>query len=148
MKTKLTLILILFLIFSKVNAQTLTFSYDAAGNQIKRVYSNTGNRMSNQPIKEYKDLTQNDLNKFYPEDVISYYPNPVKDELFLKWDLINDNKVISIDIININGQVVKSINNIEENTFILSFQEFTSSTYFVNLNYSSGERKSIKIIKN
>ena len=134
MKTKLTLTLFLFLICSQLNAQTVDFLYDAAGNQIKRSYCTGCSRVSN-TVKDYKKLTDSDMDKFFPDDVISYYPNPVKDELFLKWDLINDNKVTSIDIININGQTVKNFNNIEENTF-------------VNLNYSSGEHKSITIIKN
>jgi flagellar hook assembly protein FlgD len=128
-------------------AQSVTFEYDAAGNQIKRQYSLSG-RYSSEPIKEYKDVTNEDLIKFFPEDVISYYPNPVKDELYLKWELINENKVLNIQIYNINGQVIKTINNIEENKTIISFQEYTSGTYLVNLNYSSGEQKSIKIIKN
>ena len=104
-------------------------------------------RNSNEPVKEYNDLTKEDLQKFFPEDVISYYPNPVKDELYLEWELINDNKVLSIHVFSINGQLVKNIDNLSENKTIISFQEFTSGTYLVNLNYETGNQKSITIIK-
>ena len=143
--------LLLLLLFSfGVNSfsQKITFDYDSMGNQINRTYFPNGNKMSQENIKDYKDIVDNDLQKFHPEDVISYYPNPVKDELYLQWELVNDDKVLSIDIYNINGQIIKNINNLSENKAIISFQEFTVGTYLVNLNYATGNQKSIKIIKN
>ena len=143
---KKLLLLLLFCFSLNGIAQSINFEYDAAGNQIKRFYMNPG-RNSNEPVKEYNDLTKEDLQKFFPEDVISYYPNPVKDELYLEWELINDNKVLSIHVFSINGQLVKNIDNLSENKTIISFQEFTSGTYLVNLNYETGNQKSITIIK-
>lgn len=142
------LLLTFLLIFSFSNSQTITFSYDAAGNQINRVYNSTGNRMSSQPVKDYKDLTQNDMKKFFPEDVISYYPNPVKDELFIKWEFIKDNKVNTIEIFSISGQSINKISTENKNTVIIPFYNLPSGTYLVNLNYEDGEKKSITIIKN
>ena len=143
---KKLLLLLLFCFSLNGIAQSINFEYDAAGNQIKRFYMNPS-RNSNEPVKEYNDLTKEDLQKFFPEDVISYYPNPVKDELYLEWELINDNKVLSIHVFSINGQLVKNIDNLSENKTIISFQEFTSGTYLVNLNYETGNQKSITIIK-
>lgn len=140
------LILLLFSFSLNGVAQKITFEYDAAGNQIKREYcSGCTSRMSD--IKEYKDITTTDLQKFFPEDVISYYPNPVKDELYLEWELVNDNRVLSIDIYNINGQLLKNINPLSDNKTIISFQDFTSGTYLVNLNYATDNQKTITIIK-
>lgn len=147
MKHNLLLFLFLF-VFSFSNSQTITFSYDAAGNQIKRTYNSTGNRISNEPIKEYKDLTQNDMKKFFPDDVISYYPNPVKDELFIKWEFIEDNKVNTIEIFSISGQSISKISSENKNTVIIPFNNLPSGTYLVILNYEDGEKKSITIIKN
>lgn len=129
-------------------AQTITFEYDVAGNQIKRTYNATANRINANETKEYEDLVENDLQKFFPEDVISYYPNPVKDELYLKWELNEDKKVTSIDIYNIMGQLIERRTTIIENSTIISFGNFTSGTYLVNLNYNNGVQKSITIIKN
>ena len=128
-------------------AQKITFAYDVAGNQISRSYC-ISCRQSNLPIKEFEDLETSDLQKFFPEDVISFYPNPVQNELYLEWQLVNDNKVLSIDIYNINGQLIRNINSLSENKTIISFQEYTSGNYILNLNYATGEQKSIKIIKN
>ena len=47
---------------------------------------------------------EEDLLKFSPEDVISYYPNPVREELYLKWELVNENKVSSIEVFSINSK--------------------------------------------
>ena len=137
-----------FLVFSYSNAQTIIFSYDAAGNQINRVYNSTGNRTSNEPIKEYKDLTQNDMKKFFPEDVISYYPNPVRDELFIKWELNEDNKVNDIEIFSTTGQLISRISAENKNTIVIPFNNLPSGNYLVILNYKAGEKKSITIIKN
>ncbi len=79
-------LLFLFLLCFSLNsmAQTITFEYDSMGSQINRTYNATGSRVSQEQAKEYKDLVTNDFQKFFPEDIISYYPNPVKDELFVK----------------------------------------------------------------
>jgi hypothetical protein len=147
MKHILLLITFLF-VFSSSNSQTITFSYDIAGNQIKRSYNSTGNRISSEPIKEYKDLTQNDMKKFFPDDVISYYPNPVKDELFIKWEFIEDNKVNNIEIFSISGQSINKISSENKNTVVIPFNNLPTGTYLVILNYEDGEKKSITIIKN
>ena len=132
------------------NAQKIRFDYDSAGNQVLRTWClYCPSRTANQPVKEIAKLDESDFQKFFPEDVISYYPNPVKEELYLKWDLINDNKVSSIDVFTLNGQVLKSIKeNLSQNSLLISFREYPIGVYFLNLNYTNGEQKSIKIVKN
>lgn len=148
MKKKLLLLLFCFSINGI--AQKVRFEYDAAGNQILRKWCPTC--LSKNANEEYKDITDvedSDLQKFFPEDVISYYPNPVKEELYLKWDLINNNKVVAIDIFNLNGQLLKKIEgNLDNNTSLISFNEYPVGVYLVNLNYLNGDQKSIKITKN
>ncbi|WP_353167810.1 T9SS type A sorting domain-containing protein [Flavobacterium sp.] len=145
---KKLLLLLLFCFGINGMAQTITFEYDLAGNQIKRTYNAIANRINDKETKEYEDLVENDLQKFFPEDVISYYPNPVKDEFYLKWELHEDKKVTSIDVYNISGQLIERRSTIIENSTIISFGNFTSGTYLVNLNYNNGVQKSITIIKN
>jgi flagellar hook assembly protein FlgD len=144
---KKILLLLLFCFSFDGIAQNVTFEYDAAGNQIKREYcASCSSRTSN--VKEYKDITEEDLQKFHPEDIISYYPNPVKDELYLQWETPNEEKVVAIEIYSFNGQLIRTIKNLNENKAIISFNEFTVGTYLVNLNYATGYQKSITIIKN
>jgi hypothetical protein len=144
-------ILFLFTLFTiTVNAQKIRFEYDAAGNQIQRKWCPSC--LSRNAQETYKDVSQikdSDLEKFFPEDVFSYYPNPVKEELFLKWELVNGNKVLSIDVFTLNGQVLKTIKeNLSQNTLVISFQEYPVGIYFLSLNYTNGDQKSIKIVKN
>lgn len=132
------------------NAQKIRFEYDAAGNQIQRKWCPSClSRNAQETYKDVSQLEDSDLEKFFPEDVISYYPNPVKEELFLKWELVNENKVSSIDVFTLNGQVLKTIKeNLSQNSLIISFQEYPVGVYFLSLNYTNGDQKSIKIVKN
>jgi hypothetical protein len=129
----------------------LHFEYDTAGNQTSRFLnfnSSSTRTAQNETPKEISELKEEDLLKFSPNDVISYYPNPVREELYLKWDLTNENKVSSIEVFSINGQRVNVFTDLEnENAKNIPFQEYPEGTYLVLLNYTSGEQKSITILK-
>lgn len=145
--------LLLFLFFSLSSYSQiprLHFEYDAAGNQISRYLDllSESTKTSNETPKEIAELKEEDLLKFSPDDIISYYPNPVREELYLKWELINENKVTSIEVFSINGQRVNLYANLEkENTKNIPFQEYPQGSYLVLLNYTNGEQKSITILK-
>ena len=96
--SKLILTLLLLTIIGvKAQVPKIHFDYDDFGNQIRReLCANCPLRISNQPQKEISEIKQEDLQKFSSQDVISYYPNPVKEELYLKWDLIKNNTVNQI----------------------------------------------------
>lgn len=136
------------------SSQTLdkiVFSYDAAGNQITRALclsSNCTTTNKKTPPKEIITLTESDLKKFSTEDVISYYPNPVKEELYLKWELIADKTVSSIYLYDINGRVLKNYEDLgKTNAQNIPFLNYPAGTYLVVLVYSDGEQKTIKISK-
>jgi hypothetical protein len=131
--------------------QKITFNYDSAGNQIVRNLCISGCNPAGKSASDVKDIeavTEDDLLKFSKEDVISYYPNPVKEQLYLKWELINDNKVLSITVYGISGQVLRNFSNTENSdNQIISFEQYPRGVYLVALNYKNGEQKTIKIIK-
>lgn len=61
------------------SAQQIHFEYDVAGNQILRSWcSSCESRMNKNQEKDIAEINDSDLQKFFPEDIISYYPNPVK----------------------------------------------------------------------
>ncbi|WP_111310068.1 T9SS type A sorting domain-containing protein [Confluentibacter sediminis] len=138
--------------FILVNAQDkIKFQYDLAGNQIQRslCINCSTSKIDNEKTKEITALEGEDLQKFSSEDVISYYPNPVKEELYLQWELIEDNYVYSIQVYGLNGQVVQTFPNLEKkNNQNIAFQMYPIGMYAVVLFYNNGEQKSIKIIKN
>lgn len=135
---------------SAQNPDRIRFYYDDAGNQIERslCINCSTSKTSDDIVKDTKDIENEDLIKFSENDVISYYPNPVKEELYLKWDLVNENTVSSIEIYSMNGQLIKSYKNLEKEVFkTISFQDFPIGTYSILLFYSNGEQKAITIIK-
>lgn len=141
----------LLLIFGFVcQAQNrITFSYDNAGNQIKRqlCINCLTSKMTDEKTKEITALEE-DLLKFSSKDLISYYPNPVKEELYLQWELLDGNYVSSIQVYDPNGQTLQSFSNMDmKNSQNIAFQMYPTGIYFLVLSYKNGEQKSIKIIK-
>ncbi|MBA0883034.1 T9SS type A sorting domain-containing protein [Flavobacterium sp. BBQ-18] len=131
-------------------ADRITFSYDDAGNQIQRLLciNCSTSKLANENAKEITALVDGDLQKFSEQDAISYYPNPVKEELYLKWELVNNNLVSSIYVYGVSGQQLASYTGFgKKNTQNISFQEYPTGVYGVILFYTNGEQKSIKIIK-
>jgi hypothetical protein len=152
MKEKLLLLALLCCAMASAQ-QKITFNYDAAGNQSLRELclsgcSSSGKPAKDEDVKEIAVLTDEGLKKFSPEDAISYYPNPVKEELYIKWELEGNNYVSSIQIFNMNGELLRSYqpasNNNNQN---IPFQIYSEGVYLVVLEYSNGAQKTIKIIK-
>lgn len=151
---KKILTIILLGIYFVSNAQDkLTFTYDPlTGSQTNRTLcvncstSKTSN--GKKEIGEIEAVTEEDLQKFSAEDTFSYYPNPVKEELYLKWDLSDKNFISAIQIVGVNGAVLKSYSNKKDiNSQNIPFQNYPAGTYLVILSYKNGEQKTIKILK-
>jgi hypothetical protein len=129
--------------------QKITFEYDKAGNQINRkLCLNCTSKKSKEVPKEIAAITEDDLEKFFPEDAISYYPNPVREELYLKWGLIDQDYVSQISVYSFNGQILKTYSlSKENNAQTIPFQSYPTGTYVIVLQYKNGDQKTIKIIK-
>jgi hypothetical protein len=139
-------IIFLFFYFSANAQNKLTFSYDAAGNQISRVLCI--NCISNSEVKEIEAITEDNLLEYSQKDVISYYPNPIREELYLQWQLMNDNYVISIHLNSTTGQVLRTYQTNQQDTnLMMPFQAYPAGFYIVMMFYKDGGEKSIKIIK-
>lgn len=151
MKKKLLLCFFGFFIVSIAQSQDkILFTYDTSGNQIRREICimcspTTGKQFIS---KEIEDLVEEDLQKISPEDLISYYPNPVKQELYIKWEFFNEKTVGSIYLYDINGRALQVINNLEKkNAVNIPFNNYPRGNYLVVLMYNGGGQKTIKIVK-
>lgn len=147
---KKLLFLLLLLSFSvkSQNQTKIKFSYDTAGNQTSRILCINCPPETGKQVKEIEAIVEEDLEKIEGEDMISYYPNPVKEELYLKWELTDDNYVTSIQLFSLTGQVLKTFQGTKNtNTQNILFQSYPSGVYVVLVNYKSGAPKSFKIIK-
>lgn len=149
MRNYVLLLLVGFSFFAKAQNK-IVFEYDDAGNQKTRYLclscpATTGKKAN---PKEIAALKEEDLQKFSPEDVISYYPNPVKEELYLKWELVAGKGISAIYLDGMNGQVLRTFNNLDHtNNLNIPFFNYPKGTYLVVLVFNNGEHKTIKIEK-
>ena len=151
MKKNFTILIFGFCLLAKAQDK-ITFAYDTAGNQITR--SLCINCQTSKPAKEIVDadlLSKEDLLKFSAEDSFSYYPNPVREQLYLSWQQSDENSAVitSLQIVNINGQVLETIpaGNLKVNNKNVSFSLYPSGIYILSVNYKDGNQKTIKVIK-
>ncbi|WP_163408696.1 T9SS type A sorting domain-containing protein [Flavobacterium ajazii] len=148
MKQYLLLVFLGFALFSQAQTTKIKFSYDTAGNQVSRILCVNCPPETGKQVKEIEAIVEEDLEKIEGEDMISYYPNPVKEELYLKWELTDDNYVTSIQVIAMNGQVIRTYQETKNNnTQDILFQSYPSGVYIVVLHYKTGEPKTFKIVK-
>ena len=130
-------LLFLFIFLMSIEAQSqdkIIFEYDSAGNQIVRRYCPTCSESKNS-----QNNIEDELLKFFPEDVISYYPNPVKDILYFNVTDI----VLKIEVYDIYGRILSS-NSVSENKVDLS--ELKTGNYMIKL-YTKNGITNTKIIK-
>ena len=148
---KMTLTSLLLFLFASAYCQSdeILFDYDTAGNQIKRYFIDLSPRPAgNDSIKKIEDLVEKDLIKSDIYEDIQYYPNPVREELFVKWTLPENKFVERIDLYSISGQLLTSIKNLSKvNSTSIHFSSYPEGMYDLVLLYSDREQKTLKVIK-
>ena len=123
------------------------FAYDTAGNQI------TANRFVYFEIDPtgYVDKNVSDSDpyqKFYDEDTFSYYPNPVQEELYLKWENKEAEIISSFKLFSTSWALLKEYNSMEqERQHVISFGDYPQGFYIVQILYTDGSVKSITVVK-
>ncbi|HEX8377888.1 MAG TPA: T9SS type A sorting domain-containing protein [Pedobacter sp.] len=143
---------ILLNIYNAGAQNRVKFEYDTAGNQTRRyVCINCGAR--NIPAKDsLAAVSEESITDIVVEGEkykITYYPNPVREELHINW--INNDIVISeIVVYSISGQTLKrfppSTGGAKQST--ISFEDYAHGYYTVVLISSDGKEYPIKIVKN
>jgi Secretion system C-terminal sorting domain len=131
------------------NAQTnkLLFSYDTAGNQIARTLCVNCPANLGRPGKP-KEVQKTPEIETVVIDKVTFFPNPVAEELNIKWELIDNKTVENITVYNLNGALMQSYSDLKNDTLkVLPFGIYPSGMYIVSLTYSNGEQKSLQIIK-
>ena len=81
-------------------------------------------------------------------DKVTYYPNPVAEELILTWENKDNNPITAIRVYTLNGKHIASKNSLDLQTRLsLNFSNKAAGIYVVELLSSDGQKKSFKIIK-
>lgn len=150
---KIGFVIILFSSFlASFAQQKIAFEYDFAGNQTLRVLCLSGDCVSELHENEETGVADKDIvkeekpQKFSSENQISYYPNPAKDEVYLTWEVFDNNNITAIEVFSIGGQRLNSY-VVENNSQQISFNNYPTGIYMLNLIYANGDKKAIKIIK-
>jgi Secretion system C-terminal sorting domain len=147
MKIKLLLLLSFTTMLSFCqNANRIRFTYDDAGNQTDRFICLCQARGAKET--EYKNLETLEKTDFIQEDKISFYPNPVREELYVNWKNKENNAVGLIELYNMNGQLLKTYKDLKNyETATIEFQIFTEGFYNLVVNFENGEKQTLKIVK-
>jgi len=140
---------VLFLLLSYyLNAQDLvSFSYDNAGNQITRELICIS---CDDPLRKIDPdkITDEDLVLSQDHESVSYYPNPVLEQLYIKWTNTSDLFVNSLELYALSGQVILTNNNLKgKDSTSVDFNRLAQGMYTVILIYNNGEKKDLKVIK-
>lgn len=132
----------------------IEFRYDAAGNQIKREICIGCRMVSGKEVKDENTVIEADMMLVDQDqlvtsnsDRISYYPNPVREELYLSWEANSNKSVTSITLFSLNGQLLQTFIKLDGGKQTIPFLSYPTGMYLVVFQYSDGEQKSIKILK-
>lgn len=136
-------VLLFFIITFSFAQKRIQFQYDVMGNQIERVIcSNCSSRAPIDKPKE-EDFIKNEISAD-----IQYYPNPVKEDLYLKWTNKTDANIESIELHNVTGQILlKEAQEKNKSETIFNFSQYPQGMYLLVFIYTNGEIESIKILK-
>lgn len=129
---------------------TISFTYDSAGNQTRRNLIYLAGRSSNAVADSL--AVSNTANKgvFLESEYsdLKYWPNPVKSELFLKWGDLKDNKVNEFRLYDMNGRFVTSVKHgTDEGSAVIDFVPYPIGLYSLELIYNNGDKKTLRIVK-
>jgi hypothetical protein len=126
----------LFCSFYATAQDKIIFTYDEAGNQTKRelcINCATPNARYAAKAEEVKQEELTPVDASSPGS-ISYYPNPVQQELYLSWQIANNNTMATIQIFDLNGRMLDSFSGLETtNLKTVSFNNYPDGLYLVSL---------------
>lgn len=142
------------------NAQNkVALEYDAAGNQTSRTLicincppvdeEDTKDEGEKEDPKQEEDTEESNVENPSPETALSYYPNPVKEELFLEWrEVYEENYVTTVTVYALSGKAVKTERvSVGTSSLTLPFKEYPAGVYIVLISYRNGDERTIKIMK-
>lgn len=123
---------------------SIKFSYDDAGNQIKRemIY------LARHTKPQENNSGQKKWTKSDEYDGISYFPNPVKSELSVQWKEELGEDLKEMELYDLSGRMVHKIKNLSQaDQTMVDFNQYPSGIYTLSLIYAGGAAKTLKIVK-
>lgn len=146
---KLLFIATFFICFLSYGQQRIKFEYDSAGNQTRRYVCLCGAKSANDSIIKTKEtLVEKDMIQDVEYEQLSYYPNPVLEELYIKWSDKTNNPIVEMQLYSMSGQLLQTKKGIKQGELTsVSFHNYATGIYNLILIRLNGERKTLKIVK-
>jgi len=151
MKQMIFIFIALFVI-NTAKGQTLQFTYDAAGNQIKRelVVISVNSVLSTNNIEDTVNEEETPLPKSNSlnenSTIIEFYPNPVVDLLNVEWSSeLHLTQIMIFDNMGKLLQIKKVKSSTQRETF--NFSTYSAGIYYIRVFDAAEQSKSYKIIK-
>ncbi len=123
------------------NNVTEPFSYSITNESSNKILI-INNDSGNEAIYSSELLATQD----FSPDLFIIFPNPVKTELFISGTI--DLSDFTVNIFNINGKLILSVNDSNLNNKSIDIQKLNSGIYFILLNDKQGRSVIKKFIKN
>ncbi len=148
MKVKLLLLFSCISIALSYSQDKLTFTYDAAGNQILRdkVCIDCPPPLAPQFSRAGvdADLSENGLST----KPFVVYPNPTTHLLFVEWLNTDGSVVEELNLFTLDGKHLLNLKPKSDMRQVnIDFSKYPSGVYLLITNFNSGKRESFKIIK-
>lgn len=143
---KLLLVIGLMLMANAYSQNQLSFSYDNAGNQVVRELICI-NCKGGKTVKSGGEVTSADFVQSELNPAITYYPNPVQEELYIKWNNTEDRIANKILVYNISGQIINQKEVTDTSYTSILFSNNASGIYNVHVIYNDGTADILKVIK-
>jgi hypothetical protein len=137
-------------------ATRVGFGYDNEGNQTSRTIcigcrpATVKDSTITSAIIAAEDMipAEDDIVQDGTTRPVSYYPNPVREELYLKWVNEESIYVVRIELYSPTGQSLQQYANLQgSDTKTIHFHNYPSGLYNVVLLYNNSEKKTLKILK-
>ncbi|OWP84502.1 hypothetical protein BWK59_04965 [Flavobacterium davisii] len=126
----------------------LLFEYDAAGNQIKRYICVNCVTSAREAVKPVEQVKATDLQEVPEIEQLTYYPNPVHEQLYFKWQNAGESVIVSMHVVSISGQILREFWSLnQKNDLLIDFSTMPSGMYVIMVRYSNGSEKSVKVVK-
>lgn len=126
---------------------SIQLTYDTAGNQVLRNFIYLAARPSD-PSSLHQQLSTAEMFAQSDEEDVLYYPNPVKQELTIKWMEKGNADMETIEVYDLNGRIIKTLSNQNQvDTALINFDSYPVGIYTIQLLYTGGVVKTLKIVK-
>lgn len=152
--TKLFYVVLFFFSSFTVTSQSLIFSYDLAGNQKQRFYCpNSGSCAVPTPptgkIANEEKIAEEDIEEdIIINNLLSIYPNPTKDIVYIQMQSDLNSQIESINIYNSNSSLIKSLTKDNTNQNLeVDLTGIPTGVYFLHIHLKGTNSITKKIIK-